>query len=155
MSLPRPRSIFDEVHPLADTGLTYTPSGKSQHVLGIVLVNAKTGDRRMIMRGGGDDENDAVVESVTKVSKGLAKWINTHKHITVKEGVAYDTRNVHLSKMETVRIGAVTAGLSVEGRITSVTRPLEGPSESWITTYHCFVTVDGDECRSVVEKPTY
>tara|TARA_B110000259_G_scaffold181700_1_gene224130 strand:- start:154 stop:621 length:468 start_codon:yes stop_codon:yes gene_type:complete len=155
MSLPRPRSIFDEVHPLADTGLTYTISGKSQYVLGIVLVNAKTGDRRVIMRGGDDPENDAVVESVTKVSKGLVKWINDHKFITVKEGVAYDTRNVNLPKMATVRMGGVTAGLSVEGRITSVTRPLEGPSESWMTTYHCFVTVDGDECRSVVEKPTY
>lgn len=155
MSLPRPRSIFDEVHPLADTGLTYTISGKSQYVLGIVLVNAKTGDRRVIMRGGDDPENDAVVQSVTKVSKDLAKWINTHKHITVKEGVAYDTRNVNLPKMATVRMGGVAAGLSVEGRITSVTRPLEGPSESWMTTYHCFVTVDGDECRSVVEKPTY
>ena len=95
MALPRHKSIFDEEHPVVDTGITYAQPDADYSVIGIALKNPNVrGKNVVIMRGAilcpdpddedalpneTDSENTSLINHVVDIFNDLKRWITDNK----------------------------------------------------------------------------
>ena len=95
MALPKPKSIFDEEHPVASTGMTYAYPSTGYSVIGIALKNLDPkGKDMVIMRGAVlcpdpdatrrypnpmDAENESLINHVVTIYNGCMKWLRQNK----------------------------------------------------------------------------
>ena len=95
MALPKPKSIFDEEHPVASTGMTYAYPSTGYSVIGIALKNLDPkGKDMVIMRGAVlcpdpdatrrypnpmDAENESLINHVVTIYNGCMKWLRENK----------------------------------------------------------------------------
>lgn len=115
MALPKPASIFDEVHPVASTGVTYAFPEGFRNVIGIAF-RARAGRKkarhvvmmRKVLKCAGsveemeameeddpdgprvvDDENDSIIDKVAEYSRDLKKWLEENTSFVEDCGVLY------------------------------------------------------------------
>ena len=87
MALPRPKSIFDDWHPTADTGATpvtleYDVMPGSQ-CLGIEFEEPwSKGTYTVFYRGLGDETNDKVIQACIDINEDMHEWMLRESHRT-------------------------------------------------------------------------
>ena len=90
MALPRPPSIFDAApHPSVCTGVNIAYPESFRKILGIAVHGRPNGPHQVIMRGAGDQENEALVDAATELSRQMMDWLKTNTTIVVDGGVIY------------------------------------------------------------------
>ena len=91
MALPRPRSIFDAAPPPAavSTGVAIAFPESYRKVLGIAVHGRPNGPHQLIMRGVGDQENEAIVDAATTLSRQMMNWLKKNTLIAVQGDVIY------------------------------------------------------------------
>jgi hypothetical protein len=125
MALPKPKSIFDEEHPVASTGVTYAYPQGFRNVLGIAFRAAnKRGGRHVVMMrktpkcAGSieeleaamqedpnappvvDDENDSIIDKVAEFARDLRDWLDENTVLVEDRGVLYAHGDVPLRDLD-------------------------------------------------------
>jgi len=132
MALPKPKSIFDEEHPVASTGATYAYPEGFRNVLGIAFPPRQGGMYQVMMRGSikcpdseaeeeeeedddvmrdvvqmkqqvVDDENDSIINKVTEFARNLRNWLDKNTVFVEKHGVLYAYGDVPLNELNVPR----------------------------------------------------
>ena len=89
-SLPRPKSVLDDIHPLVNTGKTVSFSAGFRRILGIVIPDTSpNGTQRILVRGTQDPENEAIVEAAAQLSRAMTVWLKANTMIVEDGGVIY------------------------------------------------------------------
>jgi hypothetical protein len=178
MALPKPKSIFDEAHPVVSTGATYAFPDGFRNVLGIAFRGSKRGKHTVMLRGAlkclesveeleameddesqvVDDENDSIINKVAHFSRELKNWLkNNATFVEGKDGVLYayaDTKS--LSELGAPRYKEVlnmeSGSFEVTGGIeqlpTDLGRPLMQGDP--LSYYHLDLRVNNRKCVPVV-----
>lgn len=177
MALPKPKSIFDEAHPVVSTGATYAFPDGFRNVIGIAFPGNKKGKHVVMLRGAlkcpesvedfegmedddrtaVDDENDSVINKVADFSRKLKDWLEANTTFVEEGGVLYahgdkPVRDLGAPRYEEVLEMDNGKSFKVTGGIqqkpTDFGRPLmQGDPLSY---YHLHLQVNNRACVPVV-----
>ena len=178
MALPKPRSIFDEAHPVASTGMTYTYPSADYSVIGIALKNPDPGGKNMVIMRGSvlcpdpyasrrfpnemDSENESLINHVVDIYNDCMKWLKENKKaldLVQAGGMLYAQANA--KPWDTFDPPTVVKQLKMgdsehKFRVTGTIEKLEIRNKrnlkqgDALEYYNILIKVNGQECVPVV-----
>ena len=173
MALSRPASIFDEVHPVVDTGLVYTTPICSRRVIGIAFPGDGDVSKqhsvilRGVRRGNGtfDTDNEELVKAVASVSNRLNNFLEGARSrgalsFAVTGGVIYSNGDARLVNAPSFTRNITTRDKKVH-KISAGIQELNNPAAASgdqgapLKIYQIRITVNNRPCLPVTIDATW
>ena len=180
MALPKPKSIFDEAHPVVNTGVTYAYPEGFRNVIGIAFRAGNKKARHIVMMrkvlkcAGSveemvamedddpdgppvvDDENDSIINKVAEYSRDLKDWLDKNTVFVEDRGVLYAHGDVSLRDLVVPRYEETLVMDSGKYKVTGGIKQLKTdfgrpPMQGEpLSYYHIHIKVNGQECVPVI-----
>lgn len=177
MALPKPKSIFDEEHPVASTGMTYTYPSADYSVIGIALKNPNADGKNMVIMRGAvlcpdpddedaepnemDSENTSLINHVVDIYNGCMKWLlENRKALDLRTGGGMLYAQANAKPWDTFDPPTFMKQLKMESdhkfRVTGMIEKLkirdkrtfkQGDAMEY---YNILIKVNGQECVPVI-----